>query len=243
MHYYPFNIGDYAASTQHLEPMEDLAYRRMLDLYYSKESALPESVEEIARLVRMRSHKECIAVVLQDFFTFKDGFWHCEKADDEIGKYQLKSEKARKSAESRWKNKQKTCERIANAEQSKSESNADGMLTNNQEPITNKQEPIDWSAMQMSESEISEIKKIRKNAKSPITQRVVDQLAKQFELSRKRGYSNDDILNEWSIKGWRAYKDEWMKIPVPRRQQPQQQEYNHEAARQREIEEIRKQFQ
>ena len=43
---------------------------------------------------------------------------------------------------------------------------------------------------------------------------MVNELAKQFELSRNRGYSNDDILNEWSIKGWRSYKDEWMKSPA-----------------------------
>lgn len=72
-------------------------------------------------------------------------------------------------------------------------------------------ETLDWSATQMSSEEISEIKKLRKNAKSPMTQRVINQLSKQFELSRNRGYTNDDILNEWSVKGWRSYKDEWMK--------------------------------
>lgn len=34
MNYFPFHVGDYAAHTAHLEPLEDLAYRRMLDAYY-----------------------------------------------------------------------------------------------------------------------------------------------------------------------------------------------------------------
>ncbi|NDC25981.1 MAG: DUF1376 domain-containing protein, partial [Proteobacteria bacterium] len=34
MHYYPFHVGDYQAHTAHLTNTEDLAYRRMLDLYY-----------------------------------------------------------------------------------------------------------------------------------------------------------------------------------------------------------------
>jgi hypothetical protein len=72
---------------------------------------------------------------------------------------------------------------------------------------------LDWSATQMSESEILEIKRLRQKAKADVTQRVINQLANQFELSRKRGYSNDDILNEWSLKGWRAFKDEWIKSP------------------------------
>ena len=50
MNYYPFHLGDYAAHTAHLEPMEDLAYRRMLDLYYRTEKPLPLDTAEIARL-------------------------------------------------------------------------------------------------------------------------------------------------------------------------------------------------
>jgi uncharacterized protein YdaU (DUF1376 family) len=31
LYYYSFHIGDYSAHTKHLTPMEDLAYRRLLD--------------------------------------------------------------------------------------------------------------------------------------------------------------------------------------------------------------------
>jgi len=44
MNYYPFHVGDYAAHTAHLEPMEDLAYRRMLDVYYLREEPLQPSL-------------------------------------------------------------------------------------------------------------------------------------------------------------------------------------------------------
>ena len=40
MNYYPFHIGDYASHTRHLTLMEDLAYRRLLDLYYLHERPL-----------------------------------------------------------------------------------------------------------------------------------------------------------------------------------------------------------
>ena len=53
MNYYPFNVGDYAAHTAHLDMLEDLAYRRMLDLYYRTEQALPSDWRQIARLIRM----------------------------------------------------------------------------------------------------------------------------------------------------------------------------------------------
>lgn len=142
MHYYQFNIGDYASSTQHLEPMEDLAYRRMLDLYYSKESPLPKDVEKIARLIRMRSHTDCIAIVLDEFFVEEKDGYHNKGADKVLAKVYKKSEAARKSAEARWnKNKDlQQCERNANASETHSEENADGMLPNTQDPLPNTQD-------------------------------------------------------------------------------------------------------
>ena len=68
MHYYKFNISDYKAHTEHLELLEDLAFRRMLDWMYLHEKPLPKNIDEIARFIRMRTHNDCIAYVLQEFF-------------------------------------------------------------------------------------------------------------------------------------------------------------------------------
>lgn len=103
-----------------------------------------------------------------------------------------------------------------------SQRTGNGQVTTNKECKNGKNEnKLDWSATQMNESEIVEIKRLRKKAKADVTQRVVDQLAKQFDLSRSRGFTNDDILNEWSLKGWRSFKDEWMK-GKPSAPKPQQ---------------------
>lgn len=132
MHYYQFNIGDYMRDTAHLDDMEDLAYRRMLDLYYLKESPLPKSIQEIAKLIRMRTHCESIANVLREYFTLTDDGYLNEKANANLAEIYEKSEKAKRSAEKRWSN-QKV--KNANALQSDSERNANGMLPNN--PIPN----------------------------------------------------------------------------------------------------------
>jgi uncharacterized protein YdaU (DUF1376 family) len=84
MNYYPFHLGDYAAHTAHLEPMEDLAYRRMLDLYYLREGALPLEVSEVARLIRMRSEVEAVTSVLREFFVETETGWRHPRCDDEI---------------------------------------------------------------------------------------------------------------------------------------------------------------
>jgi uncharacterized protein YdaU (DUF1376 family) len=131
MHYYQFNIGDYQSHTSHLTEMEDLAYRRMIEWCYLHERALPVEIAEIGRLIRMRSHSDSIATVLREFFESTADGWSNARVVKEIVKFGEKSEKARRSAKSRWD---------ANALPTQSEGNA------NQEPITNNQEPIDIEA-------------------------------------------------------------------------------------------------
>lgn len=124
MHYYQFNIGDYQSHTSHLSEIEDLAYRRLLDWYYLHEKPLPLDVDEISRLIRMRLHCDCIAIVLREFFNKTDDGYISERADRELSKVGDKSEKAKKSAVIRWekeKNKQKD---DANALPTQSERNA-----------------------------------------------------------------------------------------------------------------------
>lgn len=136
MHYYKFNIGDYASHTQHLDPIEDIAYRRMLDWVYLHESPLPDSPEQIGRLIRMRTHSECIAVVLREFFVLTDHGWMQEKADSEIQAYNEKSTKAKASAMARWAKKPN--KQDANALQPESERNANHKpLTTNKETLNN----------------------------------------------------------------------------------------------------------
>lgn len=76
-------------------------------------------------------------------------------------------------------------------------------------PKKPKQPNVDYSVLQMTDEQVEEVKRIRKQTKGVISQRAINQLAKECDLSRRRGFSNDDILNEWTTRGWRSYKDEW----------------------------------
>ena len=127
MHYYQFNIGDYKSHTEHLSEMEDLTYRRLLDWYYLHESPIPLDESEVARQIRMRSHSDCIAVVLREYFEFTPDGWVHHRANKELAKAGDKSQKASESAKARW-----TKQKDANALQTQSEGNA----THNTEHIT-----------------------------------------------------------------------------------------------------------
>ena len=98
MNYYPFHLGDYASHTGHLSPMEDLAYRRMLDAYYLREGQLPKDVTELARLIRLRDDAATVRDVLNEFFQETPDGWRHIRCDEEILKMQDKQAKARASA-------------------------------------------------------------------------------------------------------------------------------------------------
>jgi uncharacterized protein YdaU (DUF1376 family) len=132
MYYYQFNIGDYQSHTSHLSEIEDLVYRRLLDWYYLHETPIPLNEDEVSRQIRMRSHTESIAIVLQEYFERTDDGWIHHRANKEIAKAGDKSEKASASAKARWNKKD------ANALPTQSDSNA----THNTLPITQDTKPI-----------------------------------------------------------------------------------------------------
>jgi hypothetical protein len=71
---------------------------------------------------------------------------------------------------------------------------------------------VDYSALQMSDNELTELKRIRKKSKGgALTQRVINGLAKEFNTAVDIGYSYDEILTEWETRGWKSFKAEWIK--------------------------------
>ncbi len=129
MHYFQFNIGDYASHTRHLTPMEDLAYRRLLDLYYLKDGQVYGDEAEVARQIGLREYVLEVTQVLQDFFCIgEDDRWTHDRCDAEIAHFRQKSEKASNAGK-------------ASAQRRSNVRSTDVQPTNNQQPITNNQEP------------------------------------------------------------------------------------------------------
>lgn len=86
MNYYKHHLGDYAAATAHLSWDEDMAYSRLLRVYYQHERAIPADLKQACRLVRASRPVERAAVetVLAEFFTLEPDGWHQKRADAEI---------------------------------------------------------------------------------------------------------------------------------------------------------------
>ena len=156
MQFYQFHIGDYVGATAHLDPMEDLAYRRLIDLYYQTECALPNDMRTLCKRIRLASESHSVESVLNEFFELsEDGqFWQHQRCDAELEEIYSKSQKARESAQKRWKKPQSQCdgnanamrthnERIQGASISHTKSQCDGNATHN--PLPNTHNPIKTS--------------------------------------------------------------------------------------------------
>ena len=125
MHYYTHNIGDYRRDTSHLTLLEHGVYRQVLDQYYLNEKPIDLDTTKLERILNIKTEEEknALANVLQDFFVKTKNHYVHKRCDIAIEEYQSKSEKASKAANIRWA-------------KDKSNSNADAMPTNNQEPST-----------------------------------------------------------------------------------------------------------
>jgi uncharacterized protein YdaU (DUF1376 family) len=140
MHYYQFNIGDYASHTGYLTQMEDLGYRRLLDLYYLHEKPLTNDIPHLCRVVGMREFEAEITQVLSDFFYLDGDEWRNSRVDKEIALYRSKADTARENGKKGGRPKGSTKPRItqpvilANPEETGSKAN--------QEPLTINQEPV-----------------------------------------------------------------------------------------------------
>lgn len=113
----------------------------LLVRYYKEERPLMQ--DECKRIARgyAPAEQEAMHYVLQRFFTFENGEYRQSRCDEEIEKAQTVSNKRKRAAASRWAKKPEIdASAYPNAEQTQCECNANGMLTNNQEPITNKNE-------------------------------------------------------------------------------------------------------
>jgi len=195
MHYYQFNIGDYASHTRHLSPIEDIAYRRLLDLYYLHERPLNSGLTSVARQINLREYESEIKSILEEFFTLTDDGWINVRADKEIAHYRGKIEQASRAGRA-------SAERRSNAR------STDVQPTNNHKPITNNQikertpvvplELPDW----LNKTDWNDFVEMRKKLKKPMTDRAVKLMLSKLETMKNKGINTSEVLQKSILANW-----------------------------------------
>lgn len=199
MHYYQFHIGDYKSHTSHLSVIEDCAYRRLLDFYYLNEKAINH--RDVARQINMREYEQDVLTILNEFFiSTNDGFVH-PRADQEIAKYREFIAAGKRGAAKRWAT---TPQSPPNGE-ANSPPIATPIATINHKPLTTNH--ID-TPDGVSDSVWQDFKAIRKAKKAPITQRVLELIQAEAD---KAGWTMEQALSECCLRGWQAFKADWVK--------------------------------
>ncbi len=108
MNYYEHHIGDYATATKHLSWDEDMAYTRLIRLYYEKEQPIPADLKKACRLVCATSklQREAVETVLEEFFELREDGWHQQVCDENISRY-LEGEPEREVKKANERNRNK----------------------------------------------------------------------------------------------------------------------------------------
>ena len=195
MHFYSFNIGDYMSHTVHLSLMEDLAYRRCLDIYYLHEKPLPEDATEVARLIRMPEHKPEVVQVLKEFFTHDVGTGYVHKrTDEEITKYQAKIQAASRAGK-------------ASALARSNASSTTVQLNKKQETLNKKQETNIKRPRNVSKKTWDDFLTHRKNKKAPLTETALIGIKNEV---KKTTISLEDALVMCQARGWQSFKSDWI---------------------------------
>ena len=224
MHYYTFKPKDYMSKTAFLEPLEDLAYRRMLDHCYLTKNPLPKDIEEIAMLIRMRTHTDCIRTVLHYFFELTNDGYVNDKVLRELSAYHSKSSKAKASADARWE-KQRNKIKDLDVKTNECDSNANALSCGckgnaNQQPITNNQEPIyiqnkpvkfmfkgELEKLGADKQLVSDWLVVRKGKKAANTETALKGFVSQVE---KSGLELNTVLKICVDNSWSGFKQDWI---------------------------------
>ena len=199
MHFYSFNIGDYISHTKHLSDLEDLAYRRLLDLYYLHERTLNEDVTLVARKINMKDNVPEVRVVLEEFFILEVGKgWTNPRADIEIEKYQSKVQSAIRAGK-------------ASALARSNASSTTVQPNKKQETINNKQETYNNKTLKrprnVSKKTWDDFLVHRKNKKAPLTETALKGIKNEV---KKTSISLEDALVMCQARGWQSFKSDWV---------------------------------
>ena len=100
MIWYKFFLADYIKDTHHLEDAEDLAYRRLIDMYYMTERPIPLDVASVARKIRL--DLDVVELVLNEFFDKQEDGYHNSRCDKEIGAYAHRARVNQELIKRRW---------------------------------------------------------------------------------------------------------------------------------------------
>lgn len=216
MHYYNFNIGDYIKHTMHLTLEEDLAYRRLLDMYYDTEAPIPTDIPRVSRRLRMGS--DIVESVLNEFFELTEEGYRNRRADAEIAEYHEYIDKQR--ANGKLGGRPKKTQRKPTANPTKTQVEPKKSLNRNHKPENIPKEINTSTTQKKRASDVTvcpenverqvweDFLATRKAKRIPITPTALRGIERE---AMKAGWTINQALAECVARGWQGFKADWVK--------------------------------
>ncbi len=199
MHYYSFHIGDYRAATAHLSNEEDLAFRRLLDMYYDTEEPIPLDTQWVSR--RLRVGIDTLVSVLNDMFVHTENGWTHSRCDAEIAHYHELAQRNRENGKKGGRPKKPSGLPVESQNEPKE------TLTNNQQPKERKKAALVVRPDFISEQQWNDWLVIRKKKDAPLTETAWTLFCNEV---KKAGWSIEAAINECCLRNWASFKADWV---------------------------------
>lgn len=128
MNFFKHHIGDYDSATAHLSWLEDMAYTRLIRLYYRTEKPLPLDIKLVCRLVRANTRHEtrAVEICLGEFFDKTELGYTQKRCEEEIT---AAHEKAKRNREAGLRGGRPPKKETQTVSKNNPDANPDGLQT------------------------------------------------------------------------------------------------------------------
>ena len=221
MKWYSFHIGDYHRRTAHLTELEDLAYRRMLDLYYTQDGPLPADPARIAKLIRMPSAPEIVRAILAEFFVETDAGWRNDRCEKELHRGASYQQRATRAAARRWAKDASSMPQASDKQCSSNASSIDQACLPIPLPLplplplpekSTSRAPRSARARADRPEDVGvqvweEFAALRKARRAPVTDTVVAGIRREAKAA---GVTLEQALRTCVERGWQGFRADWI---------------------------------
>jgi len=218
--WFPFYVNDYLGDTSRLSYGQHGIYLLLLAEYW-RGGPIEDDLDLMCRICA-GAPPEMVRSILERFWVRTDLGWTQTRMEKIKSDQMLKHERRVNAGRLGGASKSR---RLSNAS-SNAHSNSELRISELQNTDTeNSEEKYNARAQARRDLDFSpwpsmptpqvfkDWKSMRSRMRAPVTQTVINRLAKQFKLAEHNGFTVDDCLGECLVRGWRGFEADWMKSP------------------------------
>lgn len=211
VNHYPRHIGDYLKKTLGLTMLQDGAYNRAIDLYYSEEQELPRKPDLYLSLrCQGKADRDAVDHVLAKYFEETPTGYRHDRCEKELEAQRERSAKAAKGAMGKW-GKQQSEHRssMPRASPEHDASIASAMPASSHKPVTKERSKTKPSSAAPPDLLVSaelwqQFRENRRAMKAPLTEHAEGLLLNKLRDLASSGHDPTKCVEQSIERGWKG---------------------------------------